>query len=158
MAQLGYGYSNIQLQHLSGELAFDMGRRKENKPLSNNWLYGFLRRWTDRLSTLNPRKLESNRAKCATPEAVSLYFKNLQDIISMSQGAEKSQLPEVGIEPGPQDLKANTLPRRCKSRLLPQGSRSVLYTYTYYIFPCFKLIRPRIYSEPRCSSGTFPTE
>ena len=62
----------------------------------------------------------------------------------MSQGAEKSQPPEVGIEPGPQDLKANTLPRRCKSRLLPQGSRSVLYTYPYYIFPCFKLIRPRI--------------
>ena len=39
----------------------------------------------------------------------------------MSQGAEKSQPPEVGIEPGPQNLKANTLPRRCKSRLLPQG-------------------------------------
>ena len=51
----------------------------------------------------------------------------------MSQGAEKSQPPEVGIEPGPQDLKANTLPRRCKSRLLPQGSRSVLDTYPYYI-------------------------
>ena len=65
-------------------------------------------------------------------------------VFQMSQGAEKSQPPEVGIEPGPQDLQANTLPRRCKSRLLPQGSRSVLHTYTYYIFPCFKLIRPRI--------------
>ena len=54
----------------------------------------------------------------------------------MSQGAEKSHMPEVGIEPGPQDLKANTLPRRCKSRLLPQGSRSALYTYTYYILVC----------------------
>ena len=52
----------------------------------------------------------------------------------MSQGAEKFQPPEVGFEPGPQDLKANTLPRRCKSRLLPQGSRSVLYTYPYYMF------------------------
>ena len=76
----------------------------------------------------------------------------------MSQGAEKSHMSEVGIEPGPQDLKADTLPRRCKSRLPPQGSRSALYTYTYYIFPCFKLIRPRIYSEPRCNSGTYPTE
>ena len=28
MAQLGYGYSNIQLQHRSGELVFDMDRRK----------------------------------------------------------------------------------------------------------------------------------
>ena len=73
----------------------------------------------------------------------------------MSQGAEKSQLPEVGIEPGPPDLKANTLPRRCKSRLLPQGSRCELYTYTYYIFPCFKLIRPKISSELRCYSGAF---
>ena len=103
MAQLGYGYSNIQLQHLSGELAFDMGRRKENKPLSNNWLYGFLRRWNDRLSTLNPRKLESNRAKCATPEAVSLYFENLQDIISKYNLNNKPQciynLDETGLQP-----------------------------------------------------------
>ena len=103
MAQLGYGYSNIQLQHLSGELAFDMGRRKENKPLSNNWLYGFLRRWNDRLSTLNPRKLESNRARCATPEAVSLYFENLQDIISKYNLNNKPHciynLDETGLQP-----------------------------------------------------------
>ena len=57
----------------------------------------------------------------------------------MSQGAEKSQLSKVGIEPGPQDLKVNTLPRRCKSRLQLQGSRSELYTYPYYIFPCFTI-------------------
>ena len=75
--------------------------------------------------------------------------------LTMSQGAEKSQLPEVGIEPGLQDLKANTLSDLCKSRFLPQGSRSVFNTYPYYIFPCFKLIRPRMYSEPRCNSGTF---
>ena len=81
--------------------------------------------------------------------------KTVEGACFMSQGAEKSQPPKVGIEPGPQDLKANTLPRRCKSRLLPQGSRSVLYTYTYYIFPCFKLIRPRIYSEPRVIPGHF---
>ena len=34
-------------------------------------------------------------------------------------------LPQPGIEPRTLDLQANTLPRRCKSRLLPQGSRSV---------------------------------
>ena len=73
----------------------------------------------------------------------------------MSQGAGKSQPPEVGIEPGPQDLKANTVPRRCKSWLLPQGSRSVFNTYPYHIFPCFKLIRPRIYSEPAVIPGHF---
>ena len=30
-------------------------------------------------------------------------------------------LPQPGIEPRSLDLQANTLPRRCKSRLLPQG-------------------------------------
>ena len=58
----------------------------------------------------------------------------------MSQGAEKSQPPEVGIEPGPQDLKANTLPRRCKNRLPPQGGRNALYTYTYYIEAVERLV------------------
>ena len=34
-------------------------------------------------------------------------------------------LPQPGIEPRSLDLQANTLPCRCKSRLLPQGSRCV---------------------------------
>ena len=42
-------------------------------------------------------------------------------------GCRKSQPPEVDIEPGPLDLKVNTLPRCCKSRLLSNCSRSVLY-------------------------------
>ena len=56
MAQLGYGYSNIQLQHIAGELGFDLGKKKTNKTLSNYWLYGFLKRWEGRLAYLNPRK------------------------------------------------------------------------------------------------------
>ena len=36
-------------------------------------------------------------------------------------------LPQPGIEPRSLDLQANTLPRRCESRLPPQGSSSVLY-------------------------------
>ena len=38
--------------------------------------------------------------------------------------------PGPGFEPGPLDSKSYTLPRRYKSRLVPQGSTSVLYTYT----------------------------
>ena len=34
--------------------------------------------------------------------------------------------PLTGIEPGFPACQANTLPRRCKSRLVPQGSTSVL--------------------------------
>ena len=35
--------------------------------------------------------------------------------------AEIFYLPQLGIEPRSLDLQTNTLPRRCKSRLLPQG-------------------------------------
>ena len=102
-----------------------------------------------------------------SPESLQRFSLNVTQMLSvrrcaepmtqlhMSQGAEKFQPPEVGIVPGPPDPKANTLPRSCKSRLPSQGSRSVFYTYPYYIFPCFKLILPRIYSEPLCYSGTF---
>ena len=34
-------------------------------------------------------------------------------------------LSQPGIEPRSLNLQANTLPRHCKSRLLPQGSKSV---------------------------------
>ena len=47
--------------------------------------------------------------------------------ISLCRRAKIFYLPQPGIEPRSLDLQANTLPRRCKSRLLPQGSRSVLY-------------------------------
>ena len=51
----------------------------------------------------------------------------------MSQGTEKSHMPQVGIEPGPQDRKANTLPGRCKSRLPSARQwKCVIFTYTYY--------------------------
>ena len=39
-------------------------------------------------------------------------------------------LPHPGFEPRSLDIQANILPRRCKSRLLPQGSRSV-FPVTY---------------------------
>ena len=38
--------------------------------------------------------------------------------------------PRPRIEPGPLDSKSYTLSRRYKSRLVPQGSTGVLYTYT----------------------------
>ena len=82
MAQLGYGYSNIQLQHLAGELAYDLGKSTSMKALNNKWLYGFLNRWEHRLISLNPRRLETTRAKSSTPETVNRYFENLSEIIT----------------------------------------------------------------------------
>ncbi|KAH3843712.1 hypothetical protein DPMN_117242 [Dreissena polymorpha] len=55
------------MQKLGGELAHHLGKRDSEKPLSNCWLYGFLKRWESRISTLKPSALESNRAKYLTP-------------------------------------------------------------------------------------------
>lgn len=77
-ARLGFGYSNRALQHTAGELAFKMGRRQTDKPLSNCWLYGFLKRWGSRIKSIKPAALDSQRAKHTTPESVAEYFNNLE--------------------------------------------------------------------------------
>ncbi|XP_060608143.1 tigger transposable element-derived protein 1-like [Ruditapes philippinarum] len=103
MAELGYGYSNTQLQHAAGELAFDLGKKSTNKPLSNNWLYGFLKRWRNRLSTLKPSKLDSNRARSTTPECVKKYYENLAAIFNKYNLHTKPQniynIDETGLQP-----------------------------------------------------------
>ena len=49
-------------------------------------------------------------------------------------------MPQPGIEPRSLDLQVNLLPRCCKSRLLPQGSRSVLYIPR----PCDTILHSKI--------------
>lgn len=102
-ARLGYGYSNMEMKKLAGELAFKLGRRKRDKPLSNCWLYGFLGRWRERLSTLKPSALDSNRAKNTTPEAVQTYFHNLKNTIDTLHLENRPDLifnmDETGISP-----------------------------------------------------------
>ena len=67
-------------------------------------------------------------------------------------------LPQPGIEPRSLDLQANTLPRRCKSQLLPQGSRSELYIYLDPV-TCIKVrkrakIRNRYDQAPHLTQDT----
>ncbi|XP_053394116.1 uncharacterized protein LOC123523838 [Mercenaria mercenaria] len=103
MSQLGYGYSNVQLQDLAGELAHSLGRRTSSKALSNCWLYGFLNRWNSRLTSLNPRSLESCCAKGVTPEVVSNYYGNLHEILVKYNLEDKPihiyNLDETGLQP-----------------------------------------------------------
>ena len=60
MYDLGYGYTFSLLKQTAEELAKSLGKRASSTPLSNNWLYGFMKRWRSRLTTLRPRSLESN--------------------------------------------------------------------------------------------------
>ena len=71
--------------------------------MSNNWLYGFLERWQETLSSLKPSKLESNRAKCATPEVVENYYKELKSVLDKYDLHTRPDLiynlDETGLQP-----------------------------------------------------------
>ena len=91
MCDLGYGYTNTLLKQTAGELANSLGKRARTTPLSNNWFYGFLRRWGSRLTTLKPRSLDSTRAKSATPEKISSYYDSLNETLKKHQLLDKPQ-------------------------------------------------------------------
>ena len=103
MCDLGYGYTNSLLKQTAGELANSLGKRAKTTPLSNNWLYGFLRRWGSRLTTLKPSSLDSTRAKSATPEKISSYYDSLNETLKKHQLLDKPQfiynIDETGIQP-----------------------------------------------------------
>lgn len=102
-ARLGYGFSNPGLQKTAGEMAFEFGRRPTDKPLSNSWLYSFLGRWKENITSLKPAALDTNRAKYVTPECVDNYCKNLNETVRSLGLHEKPEfiynLDETGISP-----------------------------------------------------------
>ncbi|XP_053379621.1 jerky protein homolog-like [Mercenaria mercenaria] len=103
MAELGYGITNVQLQHIAGELAYDLGKKGNNKPISNNWLYAFKKRWEHRLASLKPQKLDSNRARSTTPEVLQNYYTNLKQVYDKYELHDKPQNiyndDETGLQP-----------------------------------------------------------
>jgi len=103
LAQLGYGLTNERLKNLAGDMVFSFGRKPNNKPMSNNWLYGFLHRWGNQIASLSAKRLESTRAKSATPEAIDIYFKNLYNTLTTYNLLDKPHLifnmDETGITP-----------------------------------------------------------
>ena len=98
-----------------------MKRRNVQKPLSNNWLDSFLRRWSDRLKSINPRSLESTRAKGSTPEVIDKYYQQLDEILIKYDLKSHPEciynLDETGLQPnhtppniiGPVNTKAESL-------------------------------------------------
>ena len=46
MTEFGYGYSNASFQYMAKYYADSLGKTvKAKNSLSNNWFYGFIRRW-----------------------------------------------------------------------------------------------------------------
>jgi hypothetical protein len=102
-ADLGYGLTNVFTQRLAGEMAFELGKKAKNTPMSNKWLYAFLKRWKNDIASLKPRQLETSRAKSSTPEIIKTYFSNLRAVIEQNALITKPQhiynLDETGIQP-----------------------------------------------------------
>ena len=103
LAQLGYGATNQKVQDLAGELAHALGKKVSPKPMSKCWRFAFLKRWGDRIKSIRPRALDTNRAKSATPEKVDMYFSNLETTLRKYDLQHKPQfiynLDETGIHP-----------------------------------------------------------
>jgi hypothetical protein len=84
MASIGYGYSRCDVLYLATDLAISLGKKKPTDPiLSNKFYYKFLERWPD-LTTSKPQKLNMLRARCASKEQLSNYFKELGTIITQN--------------------------------------------------------------------------
>ena len=84
MASIGYGYSRCDVLYLATDLAISLGKKKPTDPiLSNKFYYKFLERWPD-LTTSKPQKLNMLRARCASKEQLSNYFKELGTIMTQN--------------------------------------------------------------------------
>lgn len=80
MAEIGYGYSRTETINLASDYAVHLGLRDREHPLSLRWLYKFLNRFPE-LSVKKPRSLEAARARSATRQAITNYFKELNKIL-----------------------------------------------------------------------------
>ncbi|KAH3855479.1 hypothetical protein DPMN_098046 [Dreissena polymorpha] len=136
------------MQQMAGELAHHLGKHATDKPLSNCWLYGFLKRWESRISTLKPSALDSNRAKHSTPEIVAKYFDNLEVAIAEYGLQERPDciynLDETGISPEhrppniiapiKEKAQAVTSPRSATKTLIACASASGHHLPPYFVF------------------------
>jgi hypothetical protein len=80
MAEVGYGYSRQETINLASDFAVSLGLRDRNHPLTDRWLYQFIRRWPE-LNIKKPRSLDMARARSATREAIDCYFDALNNIM-----------------------------------------------------------------------------
>jgi hypothetical protein len=91
MADIGYGYSKSPIQFMAWDYAKSLGKNiKSKESLSDNWFYGILKRWPD-LRVKKPQKLYIARAKFASKEALSNYYKDLDSILSAHDLYDKPQ-------------------------------------------------------------------
>ena len=101
MASCGYGYSRSEVVDMASNYAVALGKRDRDHPFSLMWIHNFMTRWPD-LKVRKPRSLELARAKATSEEAVSTYFKELDNIltkIDLKKSPERIyNIDEKGLE------------------------------------------------------------
>ncbi|CAC5359189.1 unnamed protein product [Mytilus coruscus] len=155
MASIGYGYSRIDVIYLATDLAMFMGKRKPQEDiLSNKWYYSFMKRWPN-LTISKPQKLSIQRARCASKETLSNYYKELGTIMTKNNLHEQPHkifnMDESALQtehsPGkivhdivvkPQSV---TSPRSSNVTIIGAGNAIGNAVPPYYVFPGVKFDR-----------------
>ncbi|VDI00073.1 Hypothetical predicted protein [Mytilus galloprovincialis] len=155
MASIGYGYSRIDVIYLATDLAVFMGKRKPQEDiLSNKWYYSFMKRWPN-LTISKPQKLSMQRARCASKETLSNYYKELGTIMTKNnlhkQPHKIFNMDESALQtehsPGkivhdivvkPQSV---TSPRSANVTIIGAGNAIGNAVPPYYVFPGVKFDR-----------------
>ena len=101
MAGIGYGYNKSGIQYMAKDYAVSLGKpTKAKESLSNNWFYGFIKRWPN-LKIVKPQKLSIARAKSASRESLDKYYKELSQVLTSNGLNEKPQniynVDETGV-------------------------------------------------------------
>ncbi|KAL4227932.1 hypothetical protein ACF0H5_013371 [Mactra antiquata] len=94
MAELGYGFTHTQLKHVGGKIAYEHGKKENSKPLSNCWLYGFLKRWNNEIAAIKPYDLDNSRSKSTTAENVRDFYLDFPQIFGTNNRPDKSQVTD----------------------------------------------------------------
>ncbi|KAH3725073.1 hypothetical protein DPMN_050902 [Dreissena polymorpha] len=136
------------MQRLAGELAYKLGKRSSDKPLSNCCLYSFLKRWGDRVTSLKPSSLETTRAKATTPEHIGASFENLEKAVALHMLQDRPELiynmDETGISPEhrppniivptKEKTHAVTSPRSASTKVIAAAHAAGAFIPPYFVF------------------------
>lgn len=123
MAEIGYGYTKINIQYMAADFCKSLGKKTPpGEKLSNHWFYGLMGRWSS-LKLAKPQKLQIARARSASAEVVTKYFRELGGVLRANNLMDAPEriynIDETGIST------EHTPPRVvCDKNLKPQAVTS----------------------------------
>ena len=128
LAAVGYGYTRAEVINLASDYAVSIGKRSIDKPFTQKWFYGYMGRWPE-LKVVRPSSLSEQRARCASEEAITNYFNELERIMTKYNLKENPQniynIDEKGIntEFKPPNVVSGM---DCKPQVLPPHTSHIL--------------------------------